>query len=58
MKTSHLDTFTRAYLTTALWSSTDDAGQPLDDNNGLSDISPATLAKMEADFAQREGIGE
>lgn len=52
MKTSHLGSFTRAYITTALWSTTDDAGQPLDDNNGLSDISPATLAKMEADCAR------
>lgn len=52
MKTSYLDSFTRSYITTALWSSTDDDCQPLDNNNGLSDISPATLAKMEADCAR------
>lgn len=50
-----MNTFTRAYITTALWSSTDDDGQPLDDNNGLSDISPATLAKMEADCTRFQG---
>ncbi len=46
-----LDDFTISYLETALWSSTDDNGDPLDENYGINDIAPATLAKMVADCA-------
>lgn len=41
--------FTDAYITAALWSSTDDAGNPLDDGRDRDDIAPETLAKMQAD---------
>lgn len=45
-----LDTFTRAYIACALWSSTDNAdesgGEPLDKNYDAEDIAPDTLARM------------
>lgn len=48
-----LESFTRAYIECALWSSTDesrdDGGDPLDQNYDASQIAPATLAKMQAD---------
>ena len=41
-----MDRFTAAYITAALWSSTDDNGNPLD---GLdAELAPETLARMEA----------
>lgn len=50
-----LDSFTRAYITAALWSSTDNSddsgGEPLDSNYSIDDIAPATLAEMQADCA-------
>jgi hypothetical protein len=55
MKTTELDTFTRAYIETALWSSTDNAdesgGEPLDQNYSADDIAPAALAQMAEDCA-------
>lgn len=52
MKTE-LDPFTRAYLECMLWSSsdesTDNGGDPLDENYGLSDIAPAAIAQAIAD---------
>ena len=50
MSTEH-DEFTTAYLVAALWASTDDTnpdsgGEPLDDNYGIEDIEPDTLAEM------------
>lgn len=55
MKTTDLDTFTRAYLACALWSSTDNAdesgGEPLDRNFSAEDIAPDTLARMAEDCA-------
>lgn len=52
---STLDTFTRAYIECALWSSNDNAdeqgGSPLDANYGVSDIAPDTLARMMQDCA-------
>lgn len=47
-----LDKFTRAYIVAALWSSTDDDGEPLDTNYRANDISPDTLAAMAADCAK------
>jgi hypothetical protein len=48
-----LDAFTRQYIDTALWSSTDNAnesgGEPLDKNYNSSDIDPATMTAMIAD---------
>lgn len=44
----NLDPFTRSYMQTALWSSTDD-GEPLDKNYKIDDISDETKAEMIAD---------
>jgi hypothetical protein len=50
-----LDKFTRQYIETALWSSTDESdesgGEPLDANYSASDIAPETVAEMAADCA-------
>ena len=52
---SKLDAFTRQYIETALWSSTDNAddsgGEPLDKNYSSDDIDPATIEQMIADCA-------
>lgn len=53
-----LDSFTQAYVTAALWSSTDDAGDPLDRNYSVSDIAPGTLEKMVADCARFQAENE
>jgi hypothetical protein len=49
-----LDTFTRAYVECALWSSMDESdpntgGESLDQNYTVDDIDPATLADMAED---------
>lgn len=53
---TQLDSFTRAYLTTALWSSNDESdeqgGEPMDRNYSQADFAPATLEKMAADCAR------
>lgn len=41
-----LDQFTEGYIEAALWSTTDDCDDPLDENYGPSDIAPECLAKM------------
>lgn len=41
-----LDSFTTAYIEAALWSSTDDNDQPLDENYGVEDIAPIALEKI------------
>jgi len=50
-----LDAFTRAYIETALWSSTDNAddsgGEPLDKNYGIEDIAPETMELIVEDCA-------
>lgn len=46
------DSFTRAYIEAALWSSTDDDGNPLDENYSTGDISDETKEKMYADCAK------
>lgn len=38
-----------AYITAALWSSTDDDGEPLDRNYTVADLAPETLAAATAD---------
>jgi hypothetical protein len=44
------DSFFRAYVECALWSSTDwDSGEPLDDTYDTADIAPETLDAMRAD---------
>jgi hypothetical protein len=44
-----MDSFTQAYIECALWASTDDNGEPLDNERDESDIAPETLATMVAD---------
>ena len=45
-----IDTFTRAYVECALWSSTDEStpqgGEPMDQNYTITNIDPDTLAAM------------
>lgn len=50
---SDLDSFTRAYIETALWSSTtgDDQGTPLNKDHDWRSLAPETLAKMRQDCA-------
>lgn len=57
MKTTSakLDTFTRAYIECALWSSTTDEGEPLDRNYSKSDIAPETIKAMADDCADFQG---
>lgn len=43
--------FFNGYVTCALWSSTDDEGNPLDDNFGEDDIGEDTLRTMREDCA-------
>jgi hypothetical protein len=52
MPQTKLDRFTTAYVETALWSSTDDEGEPLDAVHTIDDIAPETLSKMIADAEQ------
>lgn len=44
-----LDTFTRAYIECALWSSIGDNGEPLDQNYDIDDIANEAIAIMVAD---------
>jgi hypothetical protein len=44
-KRNKLDAFTRAYLIAALWSSTDDDGDPLDSLYDLRDFSDEAIKK-------------
>ena len=45
----NIDPFTRSYMQTALWSTTGDDGQPLDEKYNIDDISDETKAEMIAD---------
>ena len=53
-----MDAFTQGYIDAALWSSTDDDGEPLDEDYGIEDISPDTLRDMEADCADFQESNE
>ncbi|HEU5116862.1 MAG TPA: hypothetical protein VFT74_09330 [Isosphaeraceae bacterium] len=44
-----LDEFLSGYLEAALWSTTDDEGEPLDKDFGPESLAPETLAKMRTD---------
>lgn len=44
-KADKLDAFTQAYIECALWSSTDDEGENLD-NYSIHDLTPEALAEM------------
>src|SRR5688500_762108 len=63
LRIDDLDEFTRAYIETALWSSTDESdpetgGDPMDQNYDLDDIAPETLARMVEDCRKfREAYG-
>jgi hypothetical protein len=46
MIATKLDAFTRAYIECALWSSTDDDGEPLDSAYSADDIAPDALREM------------
>ena len=50
-KQFNLDTFVRAYVGAALWSSNDEYGNPLDDVHSVDDVHPDTIAKMREDCA-------
>lgn len=50
-KQEYLDVFQRAYKVAALWSSTDDNGEPLDHGRDLSDIHGDTHEAMDKDCA-------
>lgn len=51
MTPDNLDAFTRAYVQCALWSSSDDGGDPFDQNYTADDLAPETLARMIEDCA-------
>jgi hypothetical protein len=46
---NELDTMTRAYLTCALWSSTDENDRPFDDDNTIEDFAPDALKQAQED---------
>ena len=47
--TKFFDEFFDAYVICALWSSTDERGDSLDDNYNVNDIHPDSLKQMKAD---------
>ena len=51
MSAIDLDQFTHAYMVAALWSSTDENGEPLDDVYSIDDIAPECAAAMRASCA-------
>ncbi len=57
-----LSGFVRAYLETALWSSTDESdergGDPLDKNYTVEDFAPEAIARAEADCAKFQSENE
>lgn len=56
MQPDKLDSFTRAYITAALWSSNDEStpsgGVPFDQNYGPEDLAPETVERMARDCAK------
>ena len=48
----NIEAFTRQYMETALWSSTDQNGDPLDYQCTIDDISSETRSQMTADCAR------
>ena len=45
MTTSLFNDFTLAFFEAALWSSTDDDGEPLDNRHSIADIDTSSLAR-------------
>ena len=52
------DDFVDSYIETALWSSTDDDGEPLDNEYVEDDINTETLEKMEDDAREFWGANQ
>lgn len=52
------DKFTRAYIECALWSSTDDEGDPLDANHSTDELPQETLAAMVKDCQEFQATHE
>lgn len=53
-----LDSFTQGYIDCALWSSTGDNDEPLDENHSIADFAPETLAKIIADCERFQSENE
>ena len=51
-----MDAFTRQYIETALWSSTDDDDEPLDRNYDASDIHPDSLRRIVDDCERFQSL--
>jgi hypothetical protein len=62
MPTPELNTFTRAYIDCALWSSNDESdesgGESMDQNYSITDIAPATLELMTTDCSEFQESNE
>jgi hypothetical protein len=54
MQATQLTPFARSYIETALWSSTDEDGTPLDRDHSIEDIAPDTRTAMVEDCADFE----
>lgn len=52
------DNLLRSYVGTALWSSNDDNGEPMDDRFSIDDFAPETLQKMNQDIAKFLQVAE
>lgn len=46
-----MDAFTTAYIECALWSSTDEDGEPLDDYCDIEDVATETITRMQEECA-------
>jgi hypothetical protein len=55
---SNADAFTKSYLETALWSSTDDNDRPLDSEHSVGDLADATLDSIVADCTRFQSENE
>lgn len=53
-----MDNFTEQYMATALWSSNDDIGDPLDREYSTSDLSSETLESMKKDCEKFQADNE
>ncbi len=51
LEDTRVDDTTEKYLVTAMWSSTDEDGDPLDQNYSVDDLAPEALASARADVA-------
>lgn len=49
---NEIDDFTQGYIDCALWSSTDEDGEPLDKLYSVNELAPEALSQMQADCAQ------